>query len=264
LCGSSDSSSSSSSSNSIKSKTKRKSFRKRNRSRSQKETKKSYKNKSKLKANKIKSSIFSFKKLKTGFNNKNFPLIAQAKQQNKIKSTNTNINIPSSQFEVISSSSNLNKHTNIEKEIPISYEGFKNKALTEDFKDIPYYLEESNKMSLFEKKEETENNLETNIYSIEKLLLMDQTNKILQKKYLSIAIDLLNSEEDKEKIEILKEKIKKAGIILDEDVYNNEIIKIKNLELKKNFEYINYKEKFFETLKYILEENSSLIEAKSI
>jgi hypothetical protein len=119
-------------------------------------------------------------------------------------------------------------------------------------------------MSLFEKKEETENNLETNIYSIEKLLLMDQTNKILQKKYLSIAIDLLNSEEDKEKIEILKEKIKKAGIILDEDVYKNEIIKIKNLELKKNFEYINYKEKFLETLKYILEENSSLIEAKSI
>ena len=119
-------------------------------------------------------------------------------------------------------------------------------------------------MSLFEKKEETENNLEANIYSIEKLLLMDQTNKKLQKKYISIAIDLLNSEKDKAKIEILKEKIKKAGIILDEDVYNNEIIKIKNLELKKNFEYINYKEKFFETLKYILEENSSLIEAKSI
>jgi hypothetical protein len=91
------------------------------------------------------------------------------------------------------------ENNNPEKEIPISYEGFKNKALTEDFKDIPYYLEESNKMSLFEKKEETENNLETNIYSIEKLLLMDQTNKKLQKKYISIAIDLLNSEKDKAK-----------------------------------------------------------------
>lgn len=260
---SSCSSISSSSSNSSKSKTKRKSIRKRSRSLSQKKFKKTYKNRSKLKANTIKSSIFGSSTLKTDFNNKKFPLIAQANPQNKVMPMNTNINVSSAQSEIISSSSNLNKLPNVEKEIPVSYEGFKNKAITEDFKDIPYYFEESNEFSLFEKKEETENNLETNIYSIEKLLLMDQTNKKLQKKYISIAIDLFNSEKEKEKIEILKEKIKKAGIILDEDVYNNEIIKIKNLEFNQNFEYINYRNKFFETLKYILDKESNLIEAKN-
>ena len=206
----------------------------------------------------MKSSIFTSETLKADTDNQNKPLIAQVNQQNEIKSNNKKSN-----KQQLIQTYNLNEISNFSKENPISFEGYKNKAITDNFKDIPNYLEDQNDFSLFEKQEETANNLETNIYSIENLLLMDQTNKKLQEKYIKIAIELLNSEKDSEKIEILKEKIKKSGIILDENVYKNEIKKIKISDSKQNLDYFNYKEKFFETLKYILEKESDLIEAKN-
>ena len=93
---------------------------------------------------------------------------------------------------------------------------------------------------------------------------MDQTNKKLQKKYLSIAVKLLNSEKDKAKINILNEKIKKAGIILDENTYSSEIDNILNDVSRQKLAFINYKKSFFDTLNYIIKDKSStLIEAKN-
>lgn len=264
----SSSSSDSNSSNKSKNKRKRKSKSfSRSRNKSQKRLKKAYNNKPKKPSAKIKSSILISKTKKIDLNNLNNPLIAQDSQQNEIKyiikKSNEQYTQPQSIPFLGQFNDNLNQNSNYQEEIPISQEGYKNKAITDNFKDIPPYLEELNDLSLFEKKEEVENNLETNKYSIENLLLMDQTNKKLQKKYISIAIQLLNSEKDLEKIVILKEKIKKSGIILDEDVYKQEIKEIKIMDSNQNRDYINYKEKFFETLKYILKEESNIIEAKN-
>ena len=211
----------------------------RSRSKSKSKFKKVYKKVSKKRTFKIKSNIFTSKKLKTD-------------------SKQSHIIFPLEQF-----NDNLSQNSNFPEEIPVLHELYKNKSITDNFKDFPSYLEKLNNLSLFDKKEEVENNLETDKYSIEELLLMDQTNKKVHKKYIAIAIELLNSEKNLEKIEILKEKIKKSGIILDEDVYKQEIERIKILDNHQSFEYINYRKIFFETLKYILKDESNLIEAKN-
>ena len=213
------------------------------------------KNKSSQKSSEIKSSIFISNTLKEESNVKNKPLFSQKNKQNDIDYINAKLS------ETLIQSFSDNQILNYQEELPVSQEGFKNKGIINDFKDIPSYLDDLNDLTLFDKKEEAENNLETNKYNIEQLLLMDQTNKKLQKEYISVAVKLFNSEKDETKIEILKEKIKKAGIILDEDVYKNEIKKISNYQ--KNFDYINFRERFFETLKYIIKEESNKIEAKN-
>ena len=215
----------------------------------------------------IKSSIFTSESIKIGTKDQNNPIIAQNIKKKEMKSFNKKAGKQNTQSQNISSpnqiNDNLNQNSKVPEEIPVSQEGYKNKAITDNFKDIPSYLDEPNDLSLFDKKEETENNLETNKYNIENLLLMDQTNKKLQKKYLAIAIELLNFEKDPNKIEILKEKIKKSGIILDEDNYKEEINRIRISDFVQNFDYINYRKIFFETLKYILKSESNLIDAKN-
>ena len=218
----------------------------------------------------IKSSIFHSKTdiESNNSNVANHPI----SQPNIIKTSSISDNISKQSIQSLPQINSYEKEPNEistqihceQEEAPLSYEGFKNKGIIDNFKEIPYYLDELNSFSLFEKKDLAEQNLESNAYNIENLLLMDQTNKKLQKKYLSIAVKLLNSEKDKAKINILNEKIKKAGIILDENTYSSEIDNILNDVSRQKLAFINYKKSFFDTLNYIIKDKSStLIEAKN-
>lgn len=152
---------------------------------------------------------------------------------------------------------------NIEtKKITLSNEDYKNKSII-NFRYIEPYKKEFNDYSLFEKKIVAEKfvnefNKIKSQYSIEDLLYLDQTNKKIQNIYLQIIIEKLNSiKDDKESIEILLEKIKKASIILDQKEFNENILMIKNEEISKNLVYINYKNSLINTFKFILENANS-------
>lgn len=113
-------------------------------------------------------------------------------------------------------------------------------------------------MSLFERKKKADFFIQEKNYDIENLLKYDNTNKNIQKKYLNIATTYLNNEMGKRRINIIKEKINKSGIILDENEYLKEIANIKNEKYKKGLEYINYKLKIIDTLQYFIDKNGNI------
>ena len=68
---------------------------------------------------------------------------------------------------------------------------------------------------------------------------------------MAFAVKELNKTNTLENINIIKEKIQKSGIILDQNMYEEEIKYIKDKTLEINLEYIDYKSSIIETLKYI-------------
>lgn len=138
----------------------------------------------------------------------------------------------------------------------ISVEGYrKNKIL--DLMSVPEFNTSetlqppSSDLSLFETKKLAELYLKENKYNIEEILEYDDTNKDVQKKYLSLIIKELNINDKIDKKNIILEKIQKCGIILDKDVYEEEIKKIDDENLKNNLAYIDYKNSIINTLEYI-------------
>lgn len=106
-------------------------------------------------------------------------------------------------------------------------------------------------LSLFQTKKLAEEYFHENKYNIEDLLEYDNTNPNIQKKYLSMVINKLNKDPAENIKIILIEKIKKSGIILEKKDYDEEIQKVKNEEVKKNLEYINFKKSLINCLTYI-------------
>ena len=140
--------------------------------------------------------------------------------------------------------------------ILLSNEGYKNKSII-DFKEIDSYKKDYNDYSLFSKKKIAEElckkySKESN-ESIDDLLFLDETNKIIQNYHMQIAVEKLNSDlVDKPQKEILIEKIKKACIIINEKDFNENLKNINDQEIKKSLTYINYKQSLINTLDYIL------------
>ena len=129
----------------------------------------------------------------------------------------------------------------------------KNTILDENFECIDSFFEEYD-ITLFDKKKkavELFENKDKNIkFSIEDLLAYDNTNKKIQLEYLKLAVKILLKEKDSYKIEILIEKINKAGIICDEKDYNEAIADVSD---KSSIKYKNYKNILKESFKKILE-----------
>ena len=115
-------------------------------------------------------------------------------------------------------------------------------------------------LTLFEMKKLAENYFKENKYNIEDILEYDDTNKDIQKEYLTLAVKELNKKKKIENINIISEKIQKSGIILDENIYNEEIKNIKDKKLAKNLEYIDFQSSIIDTLKYINSNKISDIE----
>ena len=115
-------------------------------------------------------------------------------------------------------------------------------------------------LTLFEMKKLAENYFKENKYNIEDILEYDDTNKDIQKEYLTLAVKELNKKNKIENINIISEKIQKSGIILDENIYNEEIKNIKDKKLAKNLEYIDFQSSIIDTLKYINSNKISDIE----
>ena len=137
-----------------------------------------------------------------------------------------------------------------------SNEGFKNKTIS--FSDLVFNSRSEEDLSLFEKKEKAKklmNERETyKSISIDEILSLDNTNKDAQKEYLRIAVNLLEKEYDFEKKEILFEKIQKAGIILNKDDYNEEILKLTK-EYQEILIYQDYKNILINSLTLIKEKD---------
>ena len=148
-----------------------------------------------------------------------------------------------------------NEQTNI-----ISYEGYKKSKIIE-LNDISEFNLESQieleppepDLTLFQTKDLAQKYFLENKYNIESILQYDDTNKQIQEKYLSIAVNKLNSNNKKEMLNIIQEKIEKCGIILDKKVYEDEIKTIKDENIRKNLEYIDYRLSIINTLTYIKE-----------
>ena len=137
-----------------------------------------------------------------------------------------------------------------------SQEGYKDKRILDlinisEFNSLIPLDPPSSDISLFEMKKLAKNYLKENKYIIEDILAYDDTNKDLQKKYLNLAIKALNGNPKIETKNIIIEKIKKSGIILDKNVYEEEIKNLKDENLKKNLAYIDYKSAIIDTLVYI-------------
>lgn len=152
---------------------------------------------------------------------------------------------------------------NEEKKIYFSIEGYNTKGIINNFEDISYNLNDLNKLTLSERKEMAEKNKSKKKFNLEELLSMDQTNKSIQKKYLTLAVGMINKENKIQNIKILLEKIKKSSIVLDEADYI-EITKKINKKYLDKIKYINYKECFDKTLTYIIKDESNLDEAKNM
>jgi len=140
--------------------------------------------------------------------------------------------------------------------ILLSNEGYKNKSII-DFKEIDSYKKDYNDYSLFSKKKIAEelckNFSKESNESIDDLLFLDETNKIIQNYHMQIAVEKLNSDlVDKPQKEILIEKIRKACIIINEKDFNENLKNINDQEIKKSLTYINYKQSLINTLDYIL------------
>ena len=150
----------------------------------------------------------------------------------------------------------------------ISVEGYrKNKIL--DLMNVPEFntlvtLEPpSSDLSLFEIKKLAELYLKENKYNVEEILQYDDTNKDVQKKYLSLIIKELNKNNKIDKKNMILEKIQKCGIILDKDAYEEEIKKVNDENLKNNLSYIDYKNSIINTLEYIKNnKNGNALEAR--
>ena len=137
-----------------------------------------------------------------------------------------------------------------------SYEGYRKRKITElseisKFSTFIPLAPPSPDLTLFEMKESAVNYFKENKYNIEDILEYDDTNKDIQKHYLAFAVKELNKKNTLENINIIKEKIQKSGIILEQNMYEEEIKNIKNKRLAINLEYIDYKSSIIETLKYI-------------
>ena len=134
-----------------------------------------------------------------------------------------------------------------------SNENYKNKsALKDDFQLSPF---EDYDLTLFEKKQKAEELFiqmkKEHKISIEDILLYDNTNKVIQLEYLKIIVDILLKEKDKNKIELLTEKVNKAGIICDEKDYNKAISQLP-YNYQEKVKYKNYKNILINSLKSIL------------
>ena len=152
--------------------------------------------------------------------------------------------------------SQQNKESEKNQKIITSYEGYqKNKILDlseiSEFSALISLEPPSPDLTLFEMKQLAEKYFKENKYNIEDILEYDDTNKDIQKKYLSLAVNELNKNDKIEKINIILEKIQKCGIILDKNIYENEIEKIRDKKLKKNLEYIDYQSSVVKCLEYI-------------
>ena len=141
-----------------------------------------------------------------------------------------------------------------------SNEGYKNKSILSEV-EISYYPQNDN-LTLFEKKDRAKELLQLreidNNISIEDVLFYDDTNEEAQKEYLKTAVNILINEKLEEKKVLLYEKIFKSCIILKENEYNNEILRLP-IEHQNQVKYINYKKVLISSLKlmyiYDIEDN---------
>ena len=105
--------------------------------------------------------------------------------------------------------------------------------------------------------------MKENKYNVEEILEYDDTNKDVQKKYLSLIIKELNKNNKIDKKNMILEKIQKCGIIPDKDAYEEEIKKVNDENLKNNLSYIDYKNSIINTLEYIKNnKNGNALEAR--
>ena len=142
------------------------------------------------------------------------------------------------------------------KKITTSYEGYQKCKITKlseisEFSSFISLSPPSSDITLFETKKLADLYFNENKYNIEDILEYDDTNEDIQKEYLTLAVKELNKENKIENINIIKEKIQKSGIILEQNIYDEEIKNIKDKKLAINLEYIDYKKSIIETLKYI-------------
>ena len=140
--------------------------------------------------------------------------------------------------------------------IKTSFEEYQKRKITEfsqisEFSPFIHLDPPSSDLTMFQMKELANIYLKENKYIIEDILQYDDTNKDIQKDYLVFAVNELNKTNKSESINIIKEKIQKSGIILDKNIYEEEIKNIKDEKLSINLEYIDYKSSIIETLEYI-------------
>ena len=138
-----------------------------------------------------------------------------------------------------------------------SNESYKNEKIMDEKLDLvgdPYEPNYDN-VSLFERKKlaldlfnkrESGQNIQ-----LENLLELDNTNKKIQYEYLKLAVAKLLQENNQDKIKVLIEKINKAGIICDEEDYNNVIMNLPN-KYKSEVTYVNYKKTLIFSLESLL------------
>ena len=138
----------------------------------------------------------------------------------------------------------------------ISNEGYRDRKITKlfeisEFSPFIHLDPPSSDLSIFDMKKLAVSYFKENKYNIEDILEYDDTNKDIQKDYLAFAVKQLNKKNTLENINIIKEKIQKSGIILDQNIYEEEIKNIKDKTLANNLDYIDYKSSVVETLEYI-------------
>ena len=115
----------------------------------------------------------------------------------------------------------------------------------DNYNDISLFERKSLALELFNKRESDKN------IQIENILELDNTNKKIQCEYLKLAVAKLLKENNQDKILILIEKINKAGIICDEQDYNNIIMQLPE-KYKSGVGYVNYKNTLIASLESIL------------
>ena len=160
-----------------------------------------------------------------------------------------------------------NEEQKEKKKITTSYEGYQKLKISKlseisEFSSFISLSPPSSDITLFEKKKLAEIYFKENKYNVEDILEYDDTNKDIQKEYLTLAVKELNKENKIENINIIKEKIQKSGIILDQIIYDEEIKNIKDKKLAINLEYIDYKSSVIETLNYIKSDKINNIKLK--
>ena len=119
------------------------------------------------------------------------------------------------------------------KKITTSYEGYQKCKITKlseisEFSSFISLSPPSSDIRLFETKKLADLYFKENKYNIEDILEYDDTNEDIQKEYLTLAVKELNKENKIENINIIKEKIQKSGIILEQNIYDEEIKNIKD------------------------------------
>ena len=110
------------------------------------------------------------------------------------------------------------------KKITTSYEGYQKCKITKlseisEFSSFISLSPPSSDITLFETKKLADLYFNENKYNIEDILEYDDTNEDIQKEYLTLAVKELNKENKIENINIIKEKIQKSGIILEQNIY---------------------------------------------